>query len=350
MSTPPPPSPPSLEIRTGAVIIPVASCQVVLESLRRLNSARLGPNVVTSYNSAVGDGGGGSTGGGGGSSKGGQGGRRVAIHLSHDAALSLLAGESSQRPSGVVAAHRRAVLGDVVAAGLSSGVFTYEAGLRPFSSACRKQATTDMIAQWHARKAEAVGSGSGSGSGGGSGCGGGDVGVDVGRVGGVGMGEGGGRGGETKCAGGGIEEGTVLAAAAVGAAAGTSVPGEGCVVTQQGDRPPPRTSFTFVELFAGIGGFRLGLAPLGGTCVFASELDALARALYATNFDGEECAGDITAVDAADIPCHDILTAGFPCQPFAFCNVANDDSRHAGPGINEVSVGGVYGGGDGDKV
>jgi len=98
--------------------------------------------------------------------------------------------------------------------------------------------------------------------------------------------------------------------------------------------------FTFVELFAGIGGFRMGLAPLGGACVLACELDASARDVYQINFGGPPCMGDVTSLDAADVPSHDILTAGFPCQPFAFCNVGNAEatgSLKAGPGVASES-------------
>ena len=73
----------------------------------------------------------------------------------------------------------------------------------------------------------------------------------------------------------------------------------------------------FIDLFAGLGGFHLALSQLGCECVFASELQPDLRTLYKTNF-GMECHGDINAVDLrADIPDHDILCAGFPCQPFS---------------------------------
>ena len=74
--------------------------------------------------------------------------------------------------------------------------------------------------------------------------------------------------------------------------------------------------FTFIDLFAGIGGIRIPFEALGGTCVFSSEWDKHARQTYAANF-GETSAGDITQIDAAEIPAHDILLAGFPCQPFS---------------------------------
>jgi DNA (cytosine-5)-methyltransferase 1 len=72
----------------------------------------------------------------------------------------------------------------------------------------------------------------------------------------------------------------------------------------------------FVDLFAGLGGFHLALASLGHECVFASEIDEGLRDLYEDNF-GIRPAGDIRTVDVQAIPPHDILCAGFPCQPFS---------------------------------
>jgi DNA-cytosine methyltransferase len=80
----------------------------------------------------------------------------------------------------------------------------------------------------------------------------------------------------------------------------------------------PPAAFTYAELFAGVGGFRVALDALGGQCVFASEIDRFARASYAENHGGELPAGDITNISARDVPQHDLLTAGFPCQPFSF--------------------------------
>ena len=74
--------------------------------------------------------------------------------------------------------------------------------------------------------------------------------------------------------------------------------------------------FTFIDLFAGIGGFRIAMERLGGKCVFGSEIDKHARLTYARNF-GEEPAGDITKIDAKDVPDHEVLCGGFPCQPFS---------------------------------
>ena len=75
-------------------------------------------------------------------------------------------------------------------------------------------------------------------------------------------------------------------------------------------------NFNFIDLFAGIGGIRIPYEQLGGTCVFSSESDKHAQQTYTHNF-GEIPAGDITKIDEAEIPDHDILLAGFPCQPFS---------------------------------
>lgn len=76
------------------------------------------------------------------------------------------------------------------------------------------------------------------------------------------------------------------------------------------------SSFKFIDLFAGIGGIRLGFEYAGGKCVFSSEIDADACKTYEANF-GEKPSGDITKIDADDIPDFDILLGGFPCQPFS---------------------------------
>ena len=71
----------------------------------------------------------------------------------------------------------------------------------------------------------------------------------------------------------------------------------------------------FIDLFCGLGGFRVALESWGCECVFSSDIDKYARETYKLNF-GEYPAGDITVIDEKDIPDHDILCAGFPCQPF----------------------------------
>lgn len=86
-------------------------------------------------------------------------------------------------------------------------------------------------------------------------------------------------------------------------------------------------AFTFIDLFAGIGGMRKGFEAAGGRCVFTSEWDKYCQATYAANFPGDErIAGDITKIDAADIPNHDVLVAGFPCQPFSIAGVSKKNA------------------------
>lgn len=79
-----------------------------------------------------------------------------------------------------------------------------------------------------------------------------------------------------------------------------------------------KNSFTFIDLFAGIGGFRIALNNNGGQCVFSSEIDKECQKTYFENFN-EIPFGDITEIKPNSIPEHDILCAGFPCQPFSIC-------------------------------
>ncbi len=76
------------------------------------------------------------------------------------------------------------------------------------------------------------------------------------------------------------------------------------------------STFKFIDLFAGIGGIRLGFESVGGNCVFSSEFDEDACKTYEANF-GEHPSGDITKIESKDIPDFDILLAGFPCQAFS---------------------------------
>lgn len=92
--------------------------------------------------------------------------------------------------------------------------------------------------------------------------------------------------------------------------------------------PFPDTTFTFVDLFCGIGGFHVAMQSMGGNCVFACDIDADCRATYTKNY-GIPCAGDLTQIDLASIPPFDVLCAGFPCQPFskAGAQLGFDDDR-----------------------
>ena len=80
--------------------------------------------------------------------------------------------------------------------------------------------------------------------------------------------------------------------------------------------PDDNKKFTFIDLFAGIGGFHQAAKSLGGSCVFACDIDSSARSAYKHNYKIEP-KSDITGINEKDIPNHDVLLAGFPCQPFS---------------------------------
>lgn len=84
--------------------------------------------------------------------------------------------------------------------------------------------------------------------------------------------------------------------------------------------------FAFIDLFAGIGGFRRGFQEAGGRCVFTSEWDRHAQTTYRANYGEHDVHGDITAIPADDIPDHDVLLAGFPCQPFSIAGVSKKNA------------------------
>ena len=85
--------------------------------------------------------------------------------------------------------------------------------------------------------------------------------------------------------------------------------------------------FTFIDLFAGIGGLRRGFEAAGGKCIFTSEWNTYSQATYRANFGCDhEIAGDITKVALDDIPRHDVLLAGFPCQPFSIAGVSKKNA------------------------
>ena len=106
---------------------------------------------------------------------------------------------------------------------------------------------------------------------------------------------------------------------------------------------PAETSFRFVDLFAGIGGMRRGFESAGGRCVWTSEWDSYAQRTYRANFpDTEEIAGDITEVDVTDIPSHDVLLAGFPCQPFSIAGVSKLTSLGRGHGFTDKTQGTLF--------
>lgn len=88
-----------------------------------------------------------------------------------------------------------------------------------------------------------------------------------------------------------------------------------------------KPKFKFIDLFAGIGGLRKGFESIGGKCVFTSEWDLACQKTYMANYECEHpIAGDITDIDAVTIPSHDVLLAGFPCQPFSIAGVSKKNS------------------------
>ena len=106
---------------------------------------------------------------------------------------------------------------------------------------------------------------------------------------------------------------------------------------------PDKPAFTFIDLFAGIGGLRRGFEPLGGTCVFTSEWDEYAQKTYLANFAcNHPIYGDITKIDAADIPAHDVLLAGFPCQPFSIAGVSKKNALNRPHGFRCEAQGTLF--------
>lgn len=103
----------------------------------------------------------------------------------------------------------------------------------------------------------------------------------------------------------------------------------------------PKNEFTFIDLFAGIGGMRLAFESAGGKCVFSSEWNKYAAQTYEANF-GEVPQGDITRVDVSDIPDHDILAAGFPCQPFSIAGVSKKASLNRPHGFADETQGTLF--------
>ncbi len=101
--------------------------------------------------------------------------------------------------------------------------------------------------------------------------------------------------------------------------------------------------FRFIDLFAGVGGIRIAFEAVGGQCVFTSEWDSYAQKTYATNFaHREDIHGDITKVAAKDIPDHDLLLAGFPCQPFSIAGVSKKNALGRKHGFLDETQGTLF--------
>lgn len=110
-----------------------------------------------------------------------------------------------------------------------------------------------------------------------------------------------------------------------------------------GDRRPRKPDFTFIDLFAGIGGLRRGFERLNGRCVFTSEWDSHAAKTYKANFpDEDDIWGDITKKDPSEIPDHDLLLAGFPCQPFSLAGVSKKNSLGRAHGFLDETQGTLF--------
>ena len=105
----------------------------------------------------------------------------------------------------------------------------------------------------------------------------------------------------------------------------------------------PKSEISFIDLFAGIGGIRLGFEQAGGKCLYTSEWDEYAQKTYSSNYPSERpIDGDITKVNAADIPDHDVLLAGFPCQPFSIAGVSKKKSLGRPTGFEDKTQGTLF--------
>lgn len=105
--------------------------------------------------------------------------------------------------------------------------------------------------------------------------------------------------------------------------------------------PKENPKFKFIDLFAGIGGIRLAFQNLGGKCVFTSEWDTYSKKTYDANF-GEVPFGDITKIPETEIPDHDILLGGFPCQPFSIAGVSKKNALGRAHGFLDETQGTLF--------
>lgn len=101
------------------------------------------------------------------------------------------------------------------------------------------------------------------------------------------------------------------------------------------------SGYKFVDLFAGIGGMRIAFESAGGQCVYSNEWNKYSQQTYFANF-GVQPDGDITKVAAEDIPDHDILVAGFPCQPFSIAGVSKKNSLGRATGFEDKTQGTLF--------
>ena len=105
----------------------------------------------------------------------------------------------------------------------------------------------------------------------------------------------------------------------------------------------PKTDFSFIDLFAGVGGIRMGFERQGGHCVFTSEWNKFACETYTENYhDSYSIAGDIRDVDVSMVPDHDVLLAGFPCQPFSIAGISKKNSLGRASGFEDKTQGTMF--------
>lgn len=105
---------------------------------------------------------------------------------------------------------------------------------------------------------------------------------------------------------------------------------------------PINGSHRFIDLFCGIGGFHRAFEKQGGHCVFASDWDKYSQVTYRANFPNTTLIGDITKVAVEDIPEHDVLCAGFPCQPFSLAGVSKKNSLGRKHGFEDERQGNLF--------
>lgn len=120
--------------------------------------------------------------------------------------------------------------------------------------------------------------------------------------------------------------------------------GEKATRTKMTNSPQKSSEFRFIDLFAGIGGFHLGMKANGGECVFSSEWDKHAARTYSEWHKTDHVnTGDIREIDyKSDIPDHDILLAGFPCQPFSIAGVSKKNSMGRAHGFHDLKQGNLF--------
>ncbi len=113
------------------------------------------------------------------------------------------------------------------------------------------------------------------------------------------------------------------------------------LVKARSDIPCRNSQYSFIDLFAGIGGMHLAYSSAGARCVYANEWNKYCQQTYFANF-GIQPDGDITKIAAEDIPDHDILVAGFPCQPFSIAGVSKKQSMGRATGFEDKTQGTLF--------